>query len=283
MAAVQGVSPRSNGANYTAWQLANGYTAVDLTTLPNFSPWYASGAYQGALQLNIRNTLPAATFAQSGLAVPFSTTQYLGSGSGISSGIMGAYVPAVSYVSLPPPAQVILPSFPAAGQPTGTPTRNPMVTPSNPQNFPEQYWQSAGGVTAPAKLACGTSQPTPFIYFVGTQFATPVDDATNFPGGPTSCNQAANLNSCSQIFAQVPQMTANASQTWPPGLPLTIEGTGFGTLPEPSLPFATTGWGATAYLTIKDLNSQGQVNWSSPSPSSNPQLQLPDVHFEVER
>ena len=169
--AFQGVTPRSNGSAYTVQQLGNGYTAVDLTTLPNFGGWYSGSpaSYQESLLLNIRNTLPGSTFTESGLAVPFSTTQYLGGG----LGIMGPYAPVVSYVPLSQP-QVGLPNFPAAGQPTGTPSPNAMISPSNPQNYPEQYWPSQG-TGAPQYLVCGTAAAAPVINFVGTQFSITVD------------------------------------------------------------------------------------------------------------
>ena len=168
---------------------------------------------------------------------------------------------------------VSLPNFPATGQPSGTPSTNVgEITPfQHVQNYPEQYWPSSS-ITGPEKLACGTSTPAPVINFVGTQFSIPVDNS-NF-GGPANCNMPARLNSCSQIFAQPTQGSGNAAGNWQPGLPLTIEGSGFGTLPVINLPYATTGWSSTAYLTIQDLNSQNQVNWSSPSLSSNSKCQM---------
>ncbi len=169
---------------------------------------------------------------------------------------------------------VSLPNFPAAGQPSGTPSTNVgEITPfPHVQNYPEQYWPSSS-ITGPEKLVCGTSTPAPVINFVGTQFSIPVDNS-NFAGSPLHCKLKASLNSCSQIFAQPTQGSGNAAGNWQPGLPLTIEGSGFGTLPVINLPYATTGWSSTAYLTIQDLNSQNQVNWSSPSLSSNSKCQM---------
>ncbi len=273
----QGVHPRSNGTNYTAYQLpivnsntgqTINYTAVDLTQLPGFTTWYSGGAFQEALLLNIRNTLPASTFMQSGLAVPFSTAQYLGS----NQGWMGPYVPLVSYSLFSAlPAASFPPNLPSAGQPALSPSTNKgeIVVSGMPlqlQNYPEQYWPSTG-MTSSQYLVCGTTTPSPKIYFVGTQFSIPVDDTATFPTGPTNCNTPPTNVGCSQIFAQTPQASGNVNQNWQPGVPLTIEGSGFGTLPVGNLPYATTGWSsaASSYLTIMDLNSQGVVNWSSPN------------------
>ncbi len=286
--AFQGVYPRNNatanspGTNFTALQFQLGnpkisavnYTAVDLTLLPGFSTWYTAGnasPFSAALLLNIRNTLPASAFTQSGLAVPFSTAQYLGG----NQGIMGPYVPLVSYVVLSNLSTSLPTNLPSAGQPTSSPLTNKgeIVVPGMPlqlQNYPEQYWPSTG-MTSSQYLVCGTTTPSPKINFVGTQFSIPVDDPSIFPADPTNCGMPAAQNMCSQIFAQSIQASGNVNQNWQPGLPLTIEGSGFGTLPAPNLPYATTGWSssATAYLTVTDLNSSSQVNWSSPSYNPN--------------
>ncbi len=278
--AIKGVSPPANGTTisnstaYNVFQLNNGFTALDLTQLSNFGELYNSmNGYQAPLELDLRNTLPntvpGSQFTQSGLAVPFSTTQYLGNG----QGIMGAYVPLVSYVALSQLPQVnMVPAFPTAGTPPAYPPDTNISEiyqpnqPLIPQSFPEQYWPSTkiGGVK---QLLCGAlANPTTQIDFVGTQFSVPVDNMTNFPTSPTNCNTAASYNSCSQIFFQLPQAAGNMSQNWQPGLPLTIEGQGFGYLPEITLPYATTGWAGltTSYLTITDTPSNG-VPWTSPN------------------
>ena len=124
-------------------------------------------------------------------------------------------------------------------------------------------------MTSSQYLVCGTTTPSPKIYFVGTQFSIPVDDTAAFPNGPTNCNTPptppTNVG-CSQIFAQTPQASGNVNQNWQPGVPLTIEGSGFGTLPVGNLPYATIGWGSatTSYLTITDTPA-GQPSWTSPN------------------
>ncbi len=281
----QGVSPRSvqtspGNYNYTATQLSNGWTVVDLTKFPSFPSWSGGSpaAFTAALQLNLRNTLPNSTpgklFTQSGLAVPFSTAQYLGN----NQGWMGPYAPIVSYqpISSSGLSALGLPTFPTGGQPTSDPLTNAgniKLSQGLLQNYPEQYWPS--GTTAPQYLVCGTQALTPKINFVGTQFSIPVDNS-NYAGSPSNCNLPAPSNSCSQIFAQQAQTTAAAAGlTWQPGLPLTIEGTGFGILPVMSLPYATTGWisSSTSYLTVQDVNSQGHVIWTSPN--SDCQMYIP--------
>lgn len=185
---------------------------------------------------------------------------------------MGAYVPLVSYVTWTQlPGVSMVPAFPTAGTPPSgyAPTNNlseiyQANQPLHTQNFPEQYWNLVGG--GPQQLLCGmVAAPAPQIDFVGTQFSAPVGNA-NFPTSPMHCALAINNNSCSQILYQPTQAAGNMAQNWQPGLPLTIEGTGFGFLPEMTLPYATTSWGSTPYLTIEDVNPQNQfVNWSSPN------------------
>ncbi len=190
----QGVSPRSvqtssGNYNYTATQLSNGWTVVDLTKFPSFPSWSGGSpaAFTAALQLNLRNTLPNSTpgklFTQSGLAVPFSTAQYLGN----NQGWMGPYAPIVSYqpISSSGLSALGLPTFPTGGQPTSDPLTNAgniKLSQSLLQNYPEQYWPS--GTTAPQYLICGTQALTPKINFVGTQFSVPVDDPHAFSHQP---------------------------------------------------------------------------------------------------
>ncbi len=267
--AIQGVAPPANNllGTYNVFKLTNGYTALDLTQLSHFGQLYNGGKYQAALELDLRNTLPGPGFTQSGLAVPFSTTQYLGNG----QGIMGAYVPLVSYVTL---SQLpgLVPTFPTAGTPPAHAPANNLSEiyqpnqPLNLQNFPEQYWSLVGG--GPQQLVCGIrTNPTTQIDFVGTQFSAPVDNMANFPTSPTGCTNPANYSDCSQILYQPTQAAGNMTQNWQPGLPLTIEGTGFGYLPEMTLPYATTGWAGvtTSYLTITDTPSGGGTGWTSPN------------------
>jgi hypothetical protein len=86
-------------------------------------------------------------------------------------------------------------------------------------------------------LSCGLSMSdVPSISFVGTQFPIPVD--SSYESSPIDCDQSATQNTCSQIFVQSTQTTAQpAGAPWQPPLPLTIAGKGFGYLPNANLPY----------------------------------------------
>jgi hypothetical protein len=204
------------------------------------------------LLVTLRNTLPGATFYCSGAAVPFSTAEYTNA-DGNGGGLMGPYVPLVDYVdpnylpqSAPPtnlPAESSCGVLPSAQPGFNSPTL------SNQVDFPNQYWSSTAPATPP-NLYCPASQSSASstaIYFVATQFPTPA--LTEF--GAAAC--LTQPNSCSQIVVQSPQTSELGNGTWPPPLPLTIVGTGFGVLPQ-SLPTAVQG---SPYLEIHNAEASG--------------------------
>ena len=110
-----------------------------------------------------------------------------------------------------------------------------------------QYWPSSS-TNNPPFLVCGASGSNPTeIYYVATQFPTPMQ--TYFAaqtGGAVNYCKAAQAN-CSQIASQETQTTEETVGTaaWQPALPLTIIGTGFGTWLNASgvtqLPIAVAG------------------------------------------
>jgi len=272
---TQGVQPiaNSNGA-YSLWT-TNGYTILDLTQLSSFTP-------ADALLMTLRNTMPSAGFSCSGAAVPFSTAEYTNV-DGNGAGMMGPFAPLVDYVdpySLPAsaPSQYALPDPNYCGVlPASSPNLNaPSLSGqsecqdngANCLSWPNQFWSSNS--TVPPNLYCPAGapvEPTTAIYFVATQFPTPVP--TWESGNSENCATSQQPNACNQIVVQSPQTTdAPAGSTWQPPLPLTIVGTGFGALPGP-LPFvgaasSLKGPGNSQLLTITDEgNGPGGIGWST--------------------
>lgn len=252
---AQGVQPVRNAKDfYSVWTL-NGYTVLDLSQLSTFSTTYP-------LLLTVRNTLPATTFACSGVAVPFSTAEYTNV-DGNGGGLMGPYIPLIDYVdpnSLPTTAPVLassdLPSAASCGVlPAVRPGLNSPNLSENPVDWPNQSWPLAGNQSPPYLNCTGNTASAPEIYFVATQFPTPALEYNSSCSSPPTPQQPS---VCNQIIVQTPQST-EFSAPWPPSLPVSIIGTGFGSLPNLGLPMAAQG---SPYLQISDSEASGG-GWSS--------------------
>jgi hypothetical protein len=276
---TQGVMPvSSNGTLYSVWQV-QGYTVLDLTQFPGYQDVLSM---QLPLQMNIRTTLPNGSFTCAGQAVPFGMAQYTNWDTN-GGGLMGPYVPLVSYVhpnSLPQAAPV--PQLPSATPCTGSggvPTTNAFLSnhapsynqPSSsaPWNYPVQYFGSG----STNDLNCGPASPnTPVIDVVASEVPYPADYyTTTCPTGATcamNCqngwNGAGAIN-CTQIIAQPTQTTENAGQlAWQPPVPMTITGSGFGYLP----------WGAPVAVSANGsfpLDIQDSTGWDT---ASSPACQM---------
>jgi len=248
------------------------YTLLDLTKLPHFSTSLP-------LLFTLRNTLPSSGFSCSGAAVPFSTAEYTNytpqgyqDPAGAGGGLMGPYVPLVDYADFstvprtPTPLTAAnLPDegycgrFPISvtdGSPLYPALNNPAV--NGAVNWPTQYWGLPGD-TNNLHLQCGASGSPfqPQIYFVATQRTS---RAINH--SPT-CNTSTQPNPCNQIVAQGPQETwdlPSGQYQWQPALPITIVGTGFGYLPQATLPLAV---GSSSYLEIIDDGSGSGQPWDT--------------------
>ena len=243
--------------NYSVW-LVNGYTVLDLSQFTAFNTNVCPGATCVLpLLLNIRNTLPGATFACSGTSVPFSTALFTNiDGSG--SNLMGPYVPLVDYRNpndqnqgdpyyLPTQAGTGgLPSASYCGRLPGT--SRPGATPWGVSvNYPTQFWPGASS----GALNC-TSLPTPAepsIAFISTQRTT-----TAATGNTTDCTQAA--DPCTQVVAQKPQDQSE----WVPPMQLKITGSGFGFLAQASLPLAAT---KSTYLEVASNGAGSGHPWDT--------------------
>jgi hypothetical protein len=265
---VQGVAPGANAFKYyTAWRTAGGYNVLDLN---GFSTGPSAFSTQYSLLVTMRNKLPSSTFNCSGSVVPFSTAEYTSSG-----GLMGPYVPQVDYVdpnSLPqtPPSlsQLPLPSSSSCGVlPQVLPGFNSPLT-QGLLDWPNQSWPgSTTGGSLP--LNCTTqSAGSPTINLVATQFPTPVDDS-NYGGSPSNCNSPYTNNSCSQIIVQSSQAEAgNPPGPWQAPLPITINGSGFGFLPNipEVMASCSTPTSCPNYLRIQnDGNSLLHLPWDTSS------------------
>jgi hypothetical protein len=165
---------------------------------------------------------------------------------------MGPYVPLVDYPDIaqlsPAPPSLIAANLPPESLCGTLNAAYPSFTPSSPPlNWPTQYWPSSP--TYP--LVCGPAPDNPpAIYFVGTQFSTPATAYESTNG--VNCVTSTRPNPCNQVIVQSPQQTwqlPEGEYLWAPPLPLTIVGTGFGTLPNTGLPFAVHN---PPYLNIQD-------------------------------
>jgi hypothetical protein len=262
---------------YAVWKV-NGYTVLDLSQFTTCIPRYPRSGINKfnpatmPLLMTIRETLPnmqqPTPFDCSAAAVPFSTAEYTSGG-----GLMGPYVPQVDYVdpntlSRTGPVVPTLPPTSACGSlPSGvTPGTNSPST-SSPLNWPEAYWP---GSSSPFTLSCGsTSAPLPQIQFVATQFSEPVTAWANTNG--QNCTSPIQSNMCSQIVLQETQTTELVGQApWTPGTPMTILGSGFGYLPNSTLPLAASG---SQYVLIshcpsgKSCPQQYPYDWDTNSSS----------------
>ena len=259
---TKGVIPVTAGSQYSVWTTSDGYTVLDLT---QFSGFQAAMSAKVPLLFTFRNTLPGASFECSGFAVPFNTAEYTTAG-----GLMGPYVPQVSFVPSSSHALTITPTFsslPSTSACSAIPSTLPnpnAPTPSNPVDYPLVYWSSTANATPPY-LACPSTQNTDStaIYFVATQYPTPA--LTEF--GSAACT-AAN-NSCSQIIVQSTQTTESPGEAaFQPPLPLAITGIGLGFLQQP-LPYAgpasslTNAAGAQLLIISDDGAGQGGVEWTT--------------------
>lgn len=282
---TQGVQPVANatGGNpdYSVWTV-NGYTVLDLSHLGFAAP------FSNPLLLTIRSTLPDSHFRCSGSAVPFSTAEYTNlvvNGAATGSGLMGPYAPLVDYVNpntLPAaaPTQIPLPALKYCGilPPTPPNLNTPALSPNNDctssgqfcVDFPNQYWPSNTTHHSSPNLNCPDTkpdQPPTAIYFVATQFPTPA--LTHALDTGDSCNTTQQPNPCNQIVVQGTQNTElPGGVAWQAPLPLTIVGSGFGTLAQ--LPYAgpansLPGTSGSPLLTIADdgNSSGGTTAWNT--------------------
>src|SRR5450755_403953 len=227
-------------------------TLLDLTQFPSFTTAFNSGV---PILMTIRNSMPSNSFACSGSAVPFSTAEYTNltvDGKQTGSGLMGPYVPLVDYPDIaqlsPAPPSLIAANLPPESLCGTLNAAYPSFTPSSPPlNWPTQYWPSSP--TYP--LVCGPALDNPpAIYFVGTQFTTPASAYESTNG--VNCVTSTQPNPCNQVIVQSPQQAWElpaGEYLWAPPLPVTIVGTGFGTLPNTGLPFAVQN---PPYLNIQD-------------------------------
>jgi hypothetical protein len=287
---VLGVAPYQNSTGdnggFTLWSVSGAsgvYTRVlDLTQISNFTnnvcPQNTPVTCNLPLLLTIRTTLPNTgtnTFSCAGQAVPFSTVEYTASG-----GLMGAYVPQVTYwnptTALPTLSSSL--SSHCGELPTNAVPlyNNPYNSPSTPAllNWPQQYWTGTNPTGLTTVLNCGaTTELDPEIFFVGTQFST--QTALQYEGTPPGYNCATQSappgNPCTQIILQSTQTTEGLS-AWQPGTPITIVGKNFGQLPAATVPQLTLPAALTnpLYLEITDCPSNGSCppyKWTTSSTS----------------
>jgi len=254
----QGVTPATVAGNYSLWWI-NGYTVLDLSKLSAFQNVCPPGQQCSLpLLINVRNTLPAATFGCSGAAVPYNTAVFTNiDGNGAT--LMGPFVPAVDYRNPSdqnPAHQYYLPLTAGTGGlasasycgilPSAAQAVPGMTASGVSVNYPVQYWTGTGALNCtPAGVR------TPNITFVATQRTTLAT--------PTVCTPGSNppvTNACTQIITQASEDQGQ----WKPALPLKIVGTGFGFLPETMLPMAA---GSSPYLEVSSDGAGSGQPWDS--------------------